>query len=68
MLAFIRGTANQSDLKVEAFRVDKVYQKGLKVADDVMKSLNIERHPTCPKWNRTIWPRLSGSACTGSQL
>jgi Rhodopirellula transposase DDE domain len=64
MLALIRGTANQSGLKVEAFLVDKVYQKGLKVADEVMESLNIERHSTCPKWNYTIRPRLTASIST----
>lgn len=68
MLALMRGTANQSGLKVEAFLVDKVYQKGLKVADEVMESLNIERHTTCPKWNYTIQPRSVGPICTGSQL
>lgn len=64
MLALIRGTANQSGLKVEAFLVDKVYQKGLKVADEVMDSLNIERHSTCPNWNYTIRPRSAASVCT----
>ncbi|MEJ2330881.1 MAG: ISAzo13 family transposase [Anaerolineales bacterium] len=64
MLALIRGTTNQSGLKVEAFLVDKVYQKGLKVADEVMENLNIERHTTCPKWNYTIRPRWTASVCT----
>jgi hypothetical protein len=64
MLALIRGTSNQSGLKVEAFLVDKLYQKGLKVADDIMESLNIERHSTCPQWNYTLRPRLTGSVYT----
>lgn len=68
ILALMRGTTNQSGLKVEAFRVDKVYQKGLKVADEVMERLNIERHTTCPKWNYTIRPRSVGSICNRSQL
>lgn len=63
MLALIRGTTNQSGLKVEAFLVDKVYQKGLKVADEIMDSLNIERHSTCPKWNYTIRPRSTAPVC-----
>ncbi len=64
MLALIRGTTNQSGMKVEAFLADKVYPKGLKVANEVMESLKIERHSTCPKWNYTIRPRLTASVCT----
>lgn len=64
MLALIRGTATATGLKVEAFLVDQLYQTGLKVADAVMKSLNIERHAICPNWNYTIRPHASVTACT----
>ena len=64
MLALIRGTVNETGLKVEAFLVDKVYVTGLKVADAVMKSLNLERHAVCPNWNYTIRPRVIGTAPT----
>ena len=57
MLALIRGTVTETGLNVEAFLVDKVYATGLKVADAVMKSLNLERHVVCPNWNYTIRPR-----------
>ena len=57
MLACIRGTATQTGLKVSAFLVEKVYDKGVKVAKEVMESLNFERHVTCPNWNYTIRPR-----------
>jgi hypothetical protein len=56
LLALIRGTVNEAGLKVEAFLVAKVYEKGRKVSDEVMDSLNIERHATCPHWNYTIHP------------
>ena len=49
-LALIRGTVTETGLKVEAFLVSKVYAAGLKVADAVMKRLNIERHAVCPNW------------------
>jgi len=64
MLALIRGTATETGLKVEAFLVNKVYATGLKVADAVMKSLNLERHAVCPNWNYTIRPRALGTALT----
>jgi hypothetical protein len=64
MLALIRGTVTATGLKVEAFLVDQVYATGLKVADAVMKSLNLERHAVCPNWNYTIRPRVIGPAPT----
>ena len=64
MLALIQGTTNQSGLKVAAFLVEKDYQKGRRVANQVMDGLNIERHAICPKWNYTIRPRLSASMVT----
>ena len=64
MLALLRGTVTETGLKVEAFLVDKVYATGLKVADTVMKSLNLERHAVCPNWNYTIRPHAIGTAPT----
>jgi hypothetical protein len=40
--------------------VTKVYQKGLKVADEVMAALNLTPHAVCPQWNYTISPREQG--------
>jgi hypothetical protein len=57
MLALIRGTTNTAGLLVHAFFIDKPYQKGLKVSDDLMHLLNLERHATCPNWNYTFRPR-----------
>lgn len=58
MLALIRGTTNTAGLLVNAFFIDKPFQKGIKVPDDLMKLLNLERHATCPNWNYTLRPRL----------
>lgn len=59
MLACIRGTDTDTGLQVEAFWVEKVYKKGIKVAKEIMKTLQIECHEVCPRWNYTIKPRQS---------
>jgi len=57
MLACIRGTSTTTGLQVEAFLVEKVYTKGIKVAKEVMQTLQIVWHSVCPHWNYTIKPR-----------
>ena len=57
MLACIRGTDTDTGLQVSAFLVEKVYEKGIKVAKEVMQALHIEWHSICPQWNYTIKPR-----------
>lgn len=64
MLSLMRGTVNETGLKVEAFLVNKLYQKGCKVSDEIMDNLNIERHATCPNWNYTIRPHPIASPFT----
>jgi hypothetical protein len=59
MLACIRGTVTDTGLQVEAFLVEKIYEKGIKVAEETMQTLKIEWHTTCPRWNYTIKPRLA---------
>lgn len=59
LLACIRGTTTQTGLQVKAFLVEKFYERGVKVADKVMDSLNLTRHTTCPNWNYTIQPRCA---------
>jgi Rhodopirellula transposase DDE domain len=58
MLAYIRGTKTTTGLTVKASLVAGVYEKGLGVSDAEMKTLNLERHETCPNWNYTLRPRL----------
>ncbi len=58
MLAYIRGTKTTTGLTVKASLVEDVYEKGLGVSDAEMKTLNLERHETCPNWNYTLRPRL----------
>jgi len=56
-LGFINSTKTETGLEVNGYLVDKEYQKGIKVSDDQMKSLNIEYHGDCPQLNYTIKPR-----------
>lgn len=59
MLSYIRGTTTQTGLAVNAFLVEKEYEKGIKVSDEEMQALNLVRYETCPNWNYTIMPRLN---------
>ena len=57
MLAHMRGTTTETGLKVKAFLLDGHYEKGVKVSDEQMQALTLERHDVCPNWNYTIRPR-----------
>jgi len=57
LLDGIRSTTTEAELQVRAVRIKKTYEKGLKVSDEEMKTLLIEKHATCPDWNYTIRPR-----------
>ena len=61
ILDALRSTSTNSGLRVEATLIDTLYQKGLSVTDVEMNLLMIEKHDTCPSWNYTIRPRISGS-------
>ena len=60
-LAYIRGTTTETGLRVRAYLVDQVYEKGLKVSPETMQILNIQFAQVCPRWNYTIRPQ---SLCT----
>lgn len=57
MLGLICGTATRTGLRVDAILDQRAWAKGEKVSDADMRTLNIQRHDTCPKWNYTIHPR-----------
>jgi hypothetical protein len=59
MLGYIRGTTTTAGLKVRAFLMDQVYEKGIKVSDKEMKALNLQRHRVCPNWNYMLKPRCA---------
>ena len=57
MLAYIQGTTTETGLKVIACLFDRVYEKGIKVLDEEMATLHLERRRICPRWNYAIKPR-----------
>lgn len=57
LLAYVRGTTTASGLKVQAQRLDGVFETGQRVAKEVIKQLHLAPHETCPRWNYTIRPR-----------
>lgn len=59
MLAYIRGTTTKAGLKVKACLFDREYQKGIKVSNQDMAALNLQRRAVCPKWNYVIKPRFA---------
>ncbi len=59
MLAYIRGTTTETGLEVKASLLDQEYEKGIKVSDEEMAALNLERRRVCPNWNYVIKPRCA---------
>jgi hypothetical protein len=51
MLGYLRDTTTTTGLQVTAQLLAGLYQTGKKVADAVMKTLNVEQHAVCPHWN-----------------
>ena len=56
-LSLIRTTTTEPGLEVEAFFMEKFYQKGIKVTDKQMTTLNLHPHEILPQWNYTLIPR-----------
>jgi hypothetical protein len=55
-LGYIQTTTTTKGLKVDAILIEKVYQKGVKVSDEEMANINLERAQVCPSWNYKISP------------
>jgi hypothetical protein len=62
MLAYLRGTTTTTGLTVQAELLAGVYQKGQRVSDEEMETLNLQRHTTCPDWNYTVRPRQGAAS------
>ena len=58
-LECIRSTSTKKGLKVDAVLNDKKYQKGIKVSDSQIKSINLVRHDELPLWNYSLVPQVS---------
>ena len=64
MLSYVRGTTTATGLRVTASRIEAVYEPGKRVADAVMKTLQVEHDVVCPPWNYTIRPGWRGARAT----
>ena len=60
-LHYIGQTKTQAGLRVRAYLVTEHYATGVKVSNDEMATLNLQRHDVCPQWNYTIRPRTNPS-------
>ncbi len=52
----IANTTTEVGLRIEADADDSVYEKGIVVSDEEMRSLNIKRHKFHGEWNYTVMP------------
>jgi hypothetical protein len=64
MLGYLRDTTTTTGLTVTARLLEGIYQTGKKIADTVMKTLNVTHHAVCPQWNSTIRPRVEDALTT----
>lgn len=58
ILKLIGSTTTKTGLKIQADLNKKEYQARIKVSDQEMKKINLERHKFCKDWNYTIRPNL----------
>ena len=61
MLNYIRDTTTETGLKVKAYLVERVFEKGVKYDPQERDNLNLQRCHTCPTWNYILRPH----ACSG---
>lgn len=57
ILNYIRTTRTQTGLRVKAYLDTKTYEKGVKIPDTDMESVNLRRGSVLPDWNYTLRPR-----------
>jgi hypothetical protein len=62
VLGFLRGTSTAGGLVVSAGVDTRKYPTKVKVSDEDMEGLNLQRHEVCPQWNYTIKPRYMVTA------
>ena len=66
LMNFAAATTTKTGLQVQAVRDQKTYQKGQKVSDKEMKTLNLKRSDSLPQWNYSIIPQQSSNTITRS--
>ena len=62
IVELIGATTTKTGLKVECALDERTYEKGLRVSDAQMKSLDITGDAFHPQWNYTIKPRHPGTS------
>lgn len=55
ILKYISTTTTKQGLKVNAILNDKTYVKGVKISDNQMKEIKLQKYHTLPQWNYTIF-------------
>ncbi len=58
IVSLIAATTTAAGLEVKCELDDSTYEKGRRVTDDEMETINIRRHRFHPDWNYTISPRV----------
>jgi len=54
ILGFIASTKTTTGLRVQAMLNDKPYQRGIKVSDSEMRTIQLKTGDALPQWNYTI--------------
>jgi hypothetical protein len=57
VIELISNTTTKSGLTVTAVADTNTYEKGIKISDEAMEALNLERHEFHGEWNYTMRPR-----------
>jgi len=57
IMNYILTTTDTSGLKVDAVRVTKQDETGIKISKQEMETLNLVHHKELPQWNYDIYPR-----------
>jgi Rhodopirellula transposase DDE domain len=60
-MGYIQETTTTTGLRVTASLIEGVYRTGKRVTNAVMKTLHVEPHAICPRWNYTIRPRVNSA-------
>src|SRR6266567_3004483 len=68
VVELIAANTTKTGLKVESALDTATYEKGIKVSDAEMKTLDIQGDAFHPEWNYTIRPRLIGAVILANVL
>jgi hypothetical protein len=58
VVRLIGETRTETGLTVNCSLLNKFYPSGLKITDDKMDQLNLQKHAVLPEWNYTLRPRI----------